>query len=55
MLDDISIYWFTDTAASSARVYWENARNGRGANAGRIGLSMAATVFPHDIFTTTKA
>lgn len=55
MLDDISIYWFTGTAASSARFYWENARNGRGANAGRIELPMAATVFPHEIFTTTKA
>lgn len=24
MLDDISLYWFTDTAALSARIYWEN-------------------------------
>jgi len=55
MLDDISIYWFTDSAASSARFYWENARNGRGVNAGRIDLPMAATVFPREIFTTTKA
>jgi pimeloyl-ACP methyl ester carboxylesterase len=55
MLDDISVYWFTNSAASSARFYWENARNGRGANAGRIELPMAATVFPHEIFTTTKA
>ncbi len=28
MLDDISLYWFTDTAASSARLYWENTRAG---------------------------
>lgn len=55
MLDDISIYWFTNSAASSARFYWENARTGRGVNAGRIDLPMAATVFPHEIFTTTKA
>jgi pimeloyl-ACP methyl ester carboxylesterase len=55
ILDDISLYWFTDTAASSARFYWENARNGRGGNAGHIDLPMAATVFPHEIFTTTKA
>jgi len=55
MLDDISVYWFTNSAASSARFYWENARNGRGANAGSIDLPMAATVFPREIFTTTKA
>jgi hypothetical protein len=24
MLDHISLYWFTNTAASSARIYWEN-------------------------------
>src|SRR6185436_8427620 len=29
MLDDISLYWFTNTAASSARIYWENTRSGR--------------------------
>ena len=47
MLDDISLYWFTDTAASSARIYWENTRAGmagtvwrtdRTANGG-VGLS----------------
>src|ERR1700751_864905 len=36
MLDDISLYWFTDTAASSARIYWENTRAGMaGAACGR--------------------
>ena len=55
MLDDISVYWFTNTGASSARTYWENARTGRGLNAGRIELPMAATVFPREIFTSTKA
>ena len=24
MLDTISLYWFTNSAASSARIYWEN-------------------------------
>jgi len=28
MLNDISLYWFTDTAASSARIYWEAMRSG---------------------------
>jgi pimeloyl-ACP methyl ester carboxylesterase len=56
MLDDISLYWFTDTAASSARIYWENARGGlTGLSAGRIELPMAASVFPHEIFCPPKA
>jgi pimeloyl-ACP methyl ester carboxylesterase len=56
MLDDISLYWFTDTAASSARIYWENARSGlTGFSAGRIELPMAASIFPHEIFSPPKA
>ncbi len=56
MLDDISLYWFTDTAASSARIYWENNRAGlTGLSAGRIELPMAASVFPHEIFCPPKA
>src|SRR6202008_1247004 len=27
ILDDISLYWFTNTAASSAQLYWENNNN----------------------------
>lgn len=55
MLDDISLYWFTDTASSSARIYWENARNGGGFDAGRIELPMAATIFPKEIYRAPKA
>lgn len=54
MLDDISLYWFTDTAASSARIYWENARNGGGFDTGRIELPMAATIFPKEIYRAPK-
>ncbi|MGK6324782.1 epoxide hydrolase family protein [Sphingomonas sp. DT-51] len=52
MLDNISLYWFTDTAASSARIYWENATHTY--DAGRIELPMAATVFPHEIFRAPR-
>jgi epoxide hydrolase len=56
MLDDISLYWFTATAASSARIYWENSRAGMaGFSGGRIELPMAATVFPKEIFCAPKA
>jgi len=56
MLDDISLYWFTDTAASSARIYWENTHAGMaGMSGGRIELPMAASVFPHEIFVPPKA
>ncbi|OIJ27179.1 epoxide hydrolase family protein [Nocardioides luteus] len=47
ILDTISLYWFTNTAASSARIYWEN----RAATmAGpTLTLPVAVTVFPKDI------
>ncbi|WP_415854912.1 epoxide hydrolase family protein [Sinomonas sp. G460-2] len=47
ILDTISLYWFTNTAASSARIYWEN----RAATmAGpTLALPVAVTVFPRDI------
>src|ERR1700757_4760262 len=56
MLNNISLYWLTDTAASSARIYWENTRAGLGGlSRGRIELPMAASVFPHEIFCPPKA
>jgi pimeloyl-ACP methyl ester carboxylesterase len=47
MLDAISLYWFTNSAASSARIYWENKG---GSMAGpHSTLPVAVTVFPRDI------
>src|ERR1700741_2288997 len=56
MLDDISLYWFTNTATSSARIYWENTQAGSASlSKGRIELPMAASVFPREIFTPPRA
>ncbi len=47
ILDAISLYWFTNSAASSARIYWENKG---GSMAGpQLSLPVAVTVFPADI------
>jgi pimeloyl-ACP methyl ester carboxylesterase len=47
MLDAISLYWFTNSAASSARIYWENKTV---TFAGpKLALPVAVTVFPKDI------
>ena len=56
MLDDITLYWLTDTAASSARIYWQNSQGKpAGFSAGRIELPMAATIFPKEIYRAPKA
>jgi pimeloyl-ACP methyl ester carboxylesterase len=47
MLDAISLYWLTNSAASSARIYWEN-RTLTFAGP-KLTIPVAATVFPRDI------
>src|SRR5215470_9392901 len=54
VLDNITLYWLTNTATSSARLYWENGgRNVTSAAAqktGEISLPVAITVFPEDVY-----
>jgi pimeloyl-ACP methyl ester carboxylesterase len=47
MLDAISLYWFTNSAASSGRIYWEN-KSATFAGP-KLTLPVAVTVFPRDI------
>lgn len=55
-LDNISLYWFTNSGASSARFYWEVFRTGFGGySAGRIELPMAATLFPGEFYQAPRA
>jgi epoxide hydrolase len=50
MLDEITLYWLTNTAASSARLYLEQAELlGRRTNPGRVDLPVGVSVFPHDL------
>jgi len=53
MLDDITLYWLTDTAASSARIYLENAD--LGANAGVVDLPVGYSAFPREIYCPLRS
>ena len=57
VLDDISLYWLTNSATSAARMYWESARSAAAA-AGRmppeVALPVAFTVFPGEIFRAPR-
>ena len=53
MLDDISLYWFTGTATSGARLYWEN--NANNFNAVDISIPAAITVFPGEIYQAPRS
>jgi pimeloyl-ACP methyl ester carboxylesterase len=50
MLDEITLYWLTGTAASSARFYLEQAAVlGKRNNPGGVDLPVGCSVFPHDL------
>jgi pimeloyl-ACP methyl ester carboxylesterase len=58
MLDDITLYWLTNSAVSSARLYWENNNNNFGATAQKtneISIPVAVTVFPGEIYRAPKS
>jgi pimeloyl-ACP methyl ester carboxylesterase len=58
MLDDITLYWLTNTAISSARLYWENNNNNFNAveqKTAEIKLPVAITVFPGEIYQAPKS
>jgi pimeloyl-ACP methyl ester carboxylesterase len=53
MLDNISLYWLTNTATSSAQLYWENHANNF--NAVDISLPAGVTVFPGEIYQAPRS
>lgn len=53
MLDGITLYWLTNSAVSSARLYWEN--NANNFNAVDIELPAAVTIFPGEIYRAPRS
>jgi pimeloyl-ACP methyl ester carboxylesterase len=52
MLDDITLYWLTNTAASSARIYWEDAVNKT--TGGEVSIPAAVSRFPREIIPVPR-
>jgi pimeloyl-ACP methyl ester carboxylesterase len=54
VLDDITLYWLTNSAASAGRLYWENMGRSPLFSAAQkttdISLPVAVTVFPQDVY-----
>jgi hypothetical protein len=53
VLDNITLYWLTNTATSAARLYWENGARGSvivaaAQKTSEIALPVAITVFPEE-------
>jgi pimeloyl-ACP methyl ester carboxylesterase len=60
IVDNITLYWLTNTATSSARLYWENAQSivaaiASGQKPPELSLPVAFTVFPGEIFQAPRS
>jgi pimeloyl-ACP methyl ester carboxylesterase len=60
IVDNITLYWLTNTATSSARLYWEGFRTifaaiASGAKPADLSLPVAFTVFPGEIFQAPRS
>jgi pimeloyl-ACP methyl ester carboxylesterase len=53
MLDDITLYWLTNTSTSAAQLYWTN--NANNFNAVDISIPAAVTVFPGEIYQAPRS
>ncbi len=51
MLDDISTYWFTATATSSARLYWESFSS---SHVAEVAVPSGVSIYPHEIFRPSR-
>jgi len=60
IVDNMTLYWLTNTATSSARLYWENFRTifaaiASGEKSPELSLPVAFTVFPDEIFQAPRS
>src|ERR1051326_232867 len=53
ILDNITLYWLTGTAISSARLYWEN--NLAFFDVKNIQIPVAVSVFPDEIYAAPRS
>jgi pimeloyl-ACP methyl ester carboxylesterase len=58
VLDDVTLYWVTNTGTSAGRLYWENAgrpvTSAAAQKTAEISLPVAITVFPGEVFRTPE-
>lgn len=57
VLDNVTLYWLTNTAISSARLYWDNAHNVPGGffDVRGVEIPVAVTAFPDEIYTVPRS
>ncbi len=53
ILDNITLYWLTDTGTSSARIYWES--NASNTKLAPVSIPAAVTIFPGEVYKPPKS
>ncbi|GAB3366971.1 epoxide hydrolase [Lysobacter rhizosphaerae] len=53
VLDNITLFWLTNTAISAARLYWEN--KGTFFNVKNVSVPTAVSVFPDELYPTPRS
>jgi pimeloyl-ACP methyl ester carboxylesterase len=53
ILDNVTLYWLTNTAVSSARLYWEY--KGSYFDVKNVSIPVAVSVFPDEIYYTPRS
>jgi pimeloyl-ACP methyl ester carboxylesterase len=51
LLDNVSLYWLTNSAASSARLYWESFTR---TSQDPVDVPVGCSIFPKEIFRTSR-
>jgi pimeloyl-ACP methyl ester carboxylesterase len=57
ILDNVTLYWVTNTAISSARLYWDNAHNPTGGFCDPRGIKIpvAVSAFPDELYAAPRS
>ena len=58
VLDNVTLYWLTNTAISSARLYWDTAHNFRreaSSTSRGVKIPVAVSAFPDEIYTAPQS
>ena len=53
MLDDITLYWLTNTGTSGARIYWESSAST--SKPAAVSVPAAVTIFPGEVYKPPKS
>jgi pimeloyl-ACP methyl ester carboxylesterase len=57
ILDNVTMYWLTNTAVSSARLYWDNLQTSKSGffDPKNVQIPVAVTVFPDEIYAAPES